>query len=104
MRHLYFSYIHLLKYFETHSLIPRKAPLLSVKLSFLSVIIFRSTFPQNEQAMMKNSTDPVLFEIGTYDLVRLIKTLIHYTLFRSEEHTSELQSRFDLVCGLLLEN
>src|SRR5699024_12164288 len=25
------------------------------------------------------------------------------TLFRSEEHTSELQSRFDLVCRLLLE-
>src|SRR5699024_2561341 len=25
-------------------------------------------------------------------------------LFRSEEHTSELQSRFDLVCRLLLEN
>src|SRR5699024_11937028 len=24
-------------------------------------------------------------------------------LFRSEEHTSELQSRFDLVCRLLLE-
>src|SRR5699024_11955932 len=26
-----------------------------------------------------------------------------YTLNRSEEHTSELQSRFDLVCRLLLE-
>src|SRR5699024_12055700 len=25
------------------------------------------------------------------------------TLLRSEEHTSELQSRFDLVCRLLLE-
>src|SRR5699024_12737174 len=25
-----------------------------------------------------------------------------YTSFRSEEHTSELQSRFDLVCRLLL--
>src|SRR5699024_11396405 len=29
----------------------------------------------------------------------------HSTVFsRSEEHTSELQSRFDLVCRLLLEN
>src|SRR5699024_12425881 len=27
----------------------------------------------------------------------------HITTFRSEEHTSELQSRFDLVCRLLLE-
>src|SRR5437868_9110606 len=26
-----------------------------------------------------------------------------YTRIRSEEHTSELQSRFDLVCRLLLE-
>src|SRR5699024_12753591 len=25
-------------------------------------------------------------------------------VFRSEEHTSELQSRFDLVCRLLLDN
>ena len=27
----------------------------------------------------------------------------HFSLERSEEHTSELQSRFDLVCRLLLE-
>src|SRR5699024_11985162 len=29
--------------------------------------------------------------------------LIHRNKSRSEEHTSELQSRFDLVCRLLLE-
>src|SRR5699024_12187034 len=29
--------------------------------------------------------------------------LTNYTVFRSEEHTSELQSRFDLVCRLTLE-
>src|SRR5699024_12699019 len=28
---------------------------------------------------------------------------IHLIISRSEEHTSELQSRFDLVCRLLLE-
>src|SRR5438067_9297782 len=27
----------------------------------------------------------------------------HASIYRSEEHTSELQSRFDLVCRLLLE-
>src|SRR5699024_892229 len=38
-----------------------------------------------------------------------VKSLFTYhwndltSLFRSEEHTSELQSRFDLVCRLLLE-
>src|SRR5699024_12737891 len=29
---------------------------------------------------------------------------LNVVLARSEEHTSELQSRFDLVCRLLLEN
>src|SRR5207249_826810 len=28
---------------------------------------------------------------------------LHLPMMRSEEHTSELQSRFDLVCRLLLE-
>src|SRR5207249_8297506 len=37
------------------------------------------------------------FQVG--DLLFLFGDL----LFRSEEHTSELQSRFDLVCRLLLE-
>src|SRR5437868_12814139 len=43
-----------------------------------------------------------------YDLVFLAPGLVHTngdkkTKSRSEEHTSELQSRFDLVCRLLLE-
>src|SRR5699024_10657318 len=29
--------------------------------------------------------------------------VLPYSIIRSEEHTSELQSRFDLVCRLLLE-
>src|SRR5699024_12628629 len=34
----------------------------------------------------------------------LVGILAHiYSMIRSEEHTSELQSRFDLVCRLLLE-
>src|SRR5437868_10011334 len=33
----------------------------------------------------------------------LIASSISWSIFRSEEHTSELQSRFDLVCRLLLE-
>src|SRR5699024_11980233 len=31
------------------------------------------------------------------------RRLLRHPLLRSEEHTSELQSRFDLVCRLLLE-
>src|SRR5699024_12115066 len=40
---------------------------------------------------------------GTYSLV--LRNLNDGSIFqrRSEEHTSELQSRFDLVCRLLLE-
>src|SRR5699024_11948989 len=33
---------------------------------------------------------------------RMVYTPLHGTGNRSEEHTSELQSRFDLVCRLLL--
>src|SRR5699024_6541641 len=36
--------------------------------------------------------------------LRLCGCLRKLSLRRSEEHTSELQSRFDLVCRLLLEN
>src|SRR5699024_11576516 len=33
-----------------------------------------------------------------------IQSAVEAVTTRSEEHTSELQSRFDLVCRLLLEN
>src|SRR5437868_9522493 len=40
---------------------------------------------------------------GKTTLVRMLSTLMVPDQDRSEEHTSELQSRFDLVCRLLLE-
>src|SRR5437868_11007369 len=62
------------------------------------------------------AADVVLLDIGLpgingYDVARVFRkvygnagpTLIAVTAWRSEEHTSELQSRFDLVCRLLLE-
>src|SRR5699024_12385743 len=33
----------------------------------------------------------------------VVGVVLIYRMIRSEEHTSELQSRFDLVCRLLLE-
>src|SRR5699024_12328144 len=44
------------------------------------------------------------FELIGEDYMRIftVGVLLHI-IFRSEEHTSELQSRFDLVCRLLLE-
>src|SRR5699024_12373923 len=45
---------------------------------------------------------------GTYTMKEILKPIFirgecKYQSPRSEEHTSELQSRFDLVCRLLLE-
>src|SRR5699024_11797124 len=60
------------------------------------------------QTVRENGAKAILFQDG--DVIRSIATCIDSTdidLFvgigRSEEHTSELQSRFDLVCRLLLE-
>src|SRR5699024_637112 len=36
-------------------------------------------------------------------MIASLKSKEYSRLFRSEEHTSELQSRFDLVCRLLLD-
>src|SRR5437660_4315434 len=45
-----------------------------------------------------------LFMMGVWHLIRRLREYIaHYTYKRSEEHTSELQSRGHLVCRLLLE-
>src|SRR5699024_11761314 len=41
--------------------------------------------------------------IDRFHIVQLINRAMNMTRVRSEEHTSELQSRFDLVCRLLLE-
>src|SRR5699024_11542061 len=44
------------------------------------------------------------FAVNDFSLIELLKFLKSKDLqIRSEEHTSELQSRFDLVCRLLLE-
>src|SRR5207249_7694148 len=48
--------------------------------------------PAQEQTVEQNVQD-IHFAFDRYDI----------TPERSEEHTSELQSRFDLVCRLLLE-
>src|SRR5206468_12979135 len=41
--------------------------------------------------------------VGWMWVVISMMTLAFFSLLRSEEHTSELQSRSDLVCRLLLE-
>src|SRR5699024_12180354 len=45
------------------------------------------------------------FDLGLLLFIMLPSNFLILLLFlRSEEHTSELQSRFDLVCRLLLDN
>src|SRR5699024_11589414 len=54
-----------------------------------------------------NSNDNVTVDLTQLPELSLVKTASHEEFLegdeRSEEHTSELQSRFDLVCRLLLE-
>src|SRR5437868_9893851 len=52
-----------------------------------------STMPRRQAPSHRCPASPAIAPIRPVGLVRL----------RSEEHTSELQSRFDLVCRLLLE-
>src|SRR5699024_7633217 len=51
---------------------------------------------------MEKMKDWAKFSIGI-DYGYGIMNFKHVPILRSEEHTSELQSRFDLVCRLLLE-
>src|SRR5699024_11274632 len=44
-----------------------------------------------------------LWATGSAAMKTVSSSTPHTSLLRSEEHTSELQSRFDLVCRLLLE-
>src|SRR2546422_7177286 len=44
----------------------------------------------------------LLFTLGFF-IFALCALLLSFAFFRSEEHTSELQSRLHLVCRLLLE-
>src|SRR5699024_11960750 len=70
------------------------------------VIIQKICFARLER--ISPSNDTVVLKYPTRKILKL-DTLIFPVIYhlqhisRSEEHTSELQSRFDLVCRLLLE-
>src|SRR5699024_11937065 len=65
---------------------------------FLGVLVFMTG-----NGVESNFVSPHIADAfgGGDDMINLAATII--SMYRSEEHTSELQSRFDLVCRLLLE-
>src|SRR5699024_12742853 len=67
---------------KEHSLLP-----------FITRKEVRNMKPSSFQTTIENQFDYIC-KRAMEDIIKLI--------FRSEEHTSELQSRFDLVCSLLL--
>src|SRR5438067_9350129 len=60
---------------------------------------------QREATMIKRlRVDPISAYLERYRKAKSFPvTIANGFVYRSEEHTSELQSRFDLVCRLLLE-
>src|SRR5438067_9912918 len=64
--------------------------------------LFRSALQLAQMARQQDPANPaVLDTLGVVHLRR--REYTNAVEARSEEHTSELQSRFDLVCRLLLE-
>src|SRR5699024_11783160 len=55
------------------------------------------------ERLARNNGVQFLYEASVGGGIPVLGTLLHLLKSRSEEHTSELQSRFDIVCRLLLE-
>src|SRR5699024_11262504 len=67
----------------------------------MTVLISSHNLPE----LFQTATDYLIVEAGELRMTLTLAELEAQTqqYLRSEEHTSELQSRFDLVCRLLLE-
>src|SRR5438874_6280422 len=70
--------------------------------------LFRSRMPARKFSKMSLKAKPIAMPVMPSALIRLAgvnegKAIVNLISARSEEHTSELQSRRDLVCRLLLE-
>src|SRR5207249_6765796 len=65
----------------------------------------QATYVKNEelQAYLKRVPPATMVADQQVRAINVGKSNVDIGVVRSEEHTSELQSRFDLVCRLLLE-
>src|SRR5699024_12145132 len=83
------------------------APLTIYKTLFPYTTLFRSPRPGGTVRVRTNGSRPLSSIAGSVVTRRLLQGFADghkgHHRHRSEEHTSELQSRFDLVCRLLLE-
>src|SRR5699024_12809960 len=81
---------------------PPRVPLPS-SLSLLSVLCSLDVHPSLHSFPTRRSSDLVFaaFAVFLFWFVSVRQSLLF--MVRSEEHTSQLQSRFDLVCRLVLE-
>src|SRR5206468_12688965 len=78
--------------------------MLQVFLSFSSFFFFNATATTEIYTLSLHDALPIFLNGGwPRVLASRPHTHTHIPLTRSEEHTSELQSRSDLVCRLLLE-
>src|SRR5699024_11485484 len=77
---------------------------LSVVNASCSASLRRSTSSRRDlSASAFSSASLTILSMSSSERLELDSMVIFCSLPRSEEHTSELQSRFDLVCRLLLE-
>src|SRR5699024_12047207 len=81
-----------------------RVKLLSYKKEIKPLLVVQVWLPFNSSLQnLKQVVTSLFHVIFTEDLIVYLRILKKNIIFRSEEHTSELQSRFDLVCRLLLE-
>src|SRR5690625_6848611 len=71
----------------------------------LNALSLRSTLQQEIDKMTNQEKLKMYqYDLWLLDNIKAVKEQLDQVYDRSEEHTSELQSRGDLVCRLLLEN
>src|SRR5699024_12459189 len=87
-----------------HSVLPsfptrRSSDLISALYHYFTCRTYKITADDTYIYLKKDGISPIHMPIHKSE----IKGMLVEIPWRSEEHTSELQSRFDLVCRLLLE-
>src|SRR5699024_12117692 len=102
---LLFPYTTLFRSISAKVFFNASTDILSASIFFASFCSSIYTLPPTAITTANNKTLITTIHFLFISLILSLTFLagIVMSVFRSEEHTSELQSRFDLVCRLLLE-